>query len=170
MSIATSACVRPSFCLRFWLGVFCLAALAAGLLLAGAAGGARVGRYAAPGWGAAASLLAGLFFCRRFVLCSGARANLARIDIYAVGQIWVAVYHVMDGAGVTVAAPPAAGAAPARLLPGSTLWPGFLLLLLVLPDGRTLAWPICAGGVADEMFRPLSVACRTIAAHHGSPH
>jgi toxin CptA len=52
-------------------------------------------------------------------------------------------------------------------MPGSTLWPGLLLLHLRAEDGVMVVLPVLPDSVSAGLFRPLSVACRTIAARSG---
>lgn len=106
MSIAVSAVIHPSPALRVAHAALCVAVLACGAWLgAGLAGALLV-----------AAAAAAAVRQRRLV-------KLVRIDISAVGQIRLTVYHQKDarhaGMGQSV-----------RLLPGSTLWPGLLLLRL----------------------------------------
>lgn len=147
MSIAVSAVVHPSVFLRLLAAGLALCALAAGLALAG--GGFLLGLP-----GAGASALAGLG-CLVF---PGPNIKPLRIDISGVGQIRLTVYQSMGGAE---------GALGARLLPGSTLWPGLLLLRLRCDDGAVLSLLLWPGNVAGAAFRPLAVACRLIAARGG---
>jgi hypothetical protein len=148
MSIAVSAVVRPSVCLRLSLAGLALCALAASLALGG-------GGYLLGGAGAGASALAGLV-CLVF---PGQNTKPRRIDISGVGQIRLTVYQGMAGA--------AADGVLVTLMPGSTLWPGLLLLRLRGDDGGVLALPLWPGNVAAAAFRPLAVACRLIAARGG---
>ncbi|MCE3605313.1 flagellar hook-length control protein [Massilia sp. P8910] len=152
MSIAVSASIRPSRSLRLVLLGYAALNLAVALAL--------VGRWAA-GIGAASVLPA---------LSAGACALAAmlawkasaqgemrrRIDISGLGEIRLTVQQSL-------------GAVPAeadvlQLLPGSTLWPHSLLLLLGSPGGKLvsvlLIWP---DSLAREQFRMLSVALRVIA-------
>lgn len=148
MSIALSVCVRPAVRLRLASVVLSLCALAAGLALAVARGGDFLGAPA----GACASALAGLACLLRPVQ-GGMRR---RLDISAVGQIRLTVYqHMGEGAAVSCGA---------SLLPGSTLWPGFLLLRLRLEGGAVLVLVLWRGNVGGAAFRSLAVACRAIAA------
>lgn len=80
------------------------------------------------------------------------------IDISGVGQIRLAVYQDMGGV--------ANEGAVVSLLAGSTLWPGLLLLRLGVAGGGSVAVAIWPGNVAAGAFRPLSVACRAIAARN----
>ena len=148
MSIAVSAIVRPSVCLRLLSAGMAACALAAGAALAAGSGGA----FLAPLAGAGASALAGLV-CLLFP-CQN--RNPRRIDISGVGQIRAAVYLDVHGAD--------AGAAGASLLAGSTLWPDLLLLRLRHGDGGVLVLVLWRGNVSAGAFRPLAVACRAIAA------
>jgi toxin CptA len=146
MSIAVSAVVRPSVCLRLLSAGLAVCALAAGVALAG--GGYRLGLL-----GAGASVLGGLL-CLVF---PGQATKPQQIDISGVGQIRLTVYLGMAGGS----------ARTVGLVPGSTLWPGLLLLRLRGEDGAVLALPLWPGNVAGAAFRPLAVACRLIAARPG---
>ncbi|WP_317202308.1 hypothetical protein [Janthinobacterium sp.] len=151
MSIALSVRVRPAVRLRFASAALSLCAIAAGLALALARGGDFLG---AP-VGACASGLGGLACLLRPVQ-DGMRR---RLDISAVGQIRLTVYqHMGEGAAATRSA---------SLMPGSTLWPGFLLLRLRLEDGAVLVLALWRGNVGGAAFRSLAVACRAIAARGG---
>ena len=147
MSIAVSAIVRPSVCLRLLSAGMACCAIAVGAALAGGIGGA----FLAPLAGAGASALAGVV-CLLFP-CQNRKPR--RIDISGVGQIRATVYLDMGGAGE--------GADGVGLLPGSTLWPGLLLLRLRRDDGGVLVLALWPGNVGAGAFRPLAVACRAIA-------
>lgn len=119
--------------------------------------------------GACASLICGLVFGCLFVLSLGVRGKLGRIDISAVGQIRLTVYQAMGGTA-DVDRPcvvPVPGQAEqggnAVLMPGSTLWPHFMLLRLRKDDGQVVSWPVWQHSVEPGAFRALSVACRSIA-------
>lgn len=153
MSIAVTAVVRPSVRLRCLLAGYAACAVGAGLALA-CAGPARF----ALAWpGAAVSVLAGLLFLLSLLKDSTRR----QIDISGVGQIRLTVYH---SGGMPEA--PAAQTATVRLMAASTLWPGWLMLLLRGEDGRTAALAVWPGSVAGTAFRPLALACRAIAARN----
>lgn len=154
MSIAVATVVRPSPRLRL---------LQAGLLasaLACAAGGAGL---AAPAVCVAAGLAAGL--AALAVLRRNATAR--HIDISGVGQIRLTVYQSMApqlserGSG--------ADGAPGvvRLMAGSTLWPGLLMLRLRHAGGGVEYLLLLPDSVAADAFRPLAVALRAIAARGG---
>lgn len=147
MSIAVSAVVRPSVRPRLLLAGFAVCALGLGLLQASG----RLGPFRLALAGAGASALAGL--CALAALAPD--RNRHRIDISGVGQIRVTVYHDVRGAG---------DARVVRLLAGSTLWPGLLLLRLGDAGGVVTTLAVWPGAVAGEAFRPLAVACRAIAA------
>lgn len=150
MSIAVTAVVRPSVRLRCLLAGYAASAIGAGLALA-CAGPARFSQ----AWpGAAASALAGLLFLFSLLKNSTPR----RIDISGVGQIRLTVYH---SGGL-----PMAPAVVVHLMAASTLWPGWLMLLLRGADGRTAALAVWPDSVAGAAFRPLALACRAIAARH----
>jgi toxin CptA len=151
MSIAVSAVVRPSLCLRLSLAAFCVFALGFSLMLA-----LRQHAYSWPLAGAGASLLAALAWS--FSLLDN--RNPHRIDISGVGQIRLTVYQLMPAGGVC------ADGTLVTLTAGSTLWPGLLLLHLRAEDGAVVVLPVLPDSVGAGLFRPLSVACRTIAARN----
>jgi toxin CptA len=152
MSIAVSAVIHPSPALRMAGASLCAAVLA---------GGAWCG--ASPA--GIAMMIAGA----AGAVCQRRLVKLVRIDISAVGQIRLAVYHQRDaqnaGVGQSV-----------RLLPGSTLWPGLLLLRLrVEPEevgkvgkagkARRVYWlTMLPDSAAPDVRRRLAVAIRAIAA------
>jgi toxin CptA len=151
MSIAVSAIVRPSLCLRLSLAAFAILAIGFGSMLV-----LRQQAYSWPLFGACASLLAAssLSF---FLLENG---NPHQIDISGVGQIRLTVYQLMPG-GVR------ADGSLVTLMAGSTLWPGLLVLRLRAADGAVVVLPVLFDSVGAGLFRPLSVACRSIAARSG---
>jgi toxin CptA len=151
MSIAVSAVVRPSPCLRLLQLAFCILAFGVGVLLA-----LRQISCSWPLTGAGLSLLVALTLS--FSLLKN--SNSHRIDISGVGQIRLTVYQLMPG-GVC------ADGTLVTLMPGSTLWPGLLLLHLRAENGVMVALPVLPDSVSAGLFRPLSVACRTIAARSG---
>jgi toxin CptA len=168
LSIAIAAVVRPSFCLRLLLASYGLAAAAAALMLAGPLAGATAPFRLA--WaGAAVSAGAALFFCTLFVRALHPRRYVHALDISAVGQLRAAVYvgdapaAVMVAETLTAAVAGAVGEAASALLPGSTLWSGFLLLRVRAGLGRVVALRIWPGSVAPGQFRPVAAACRAIA-------
>ncbi|WP_167081674.1 protein YgfX [Massilia aquatica] len=152
MSIAVSACIRPSRLLRLVLLGYAALNLAVALALAGrwAAGMGAAGVWTAVSAGACA-LAAMLAWS-----ASRQGEKRRRIDISGLGEIRLTVQQSL-------------GAVPAQadvlqLLPGSTIWPHSLLLLLGSPTGKRitvqLIWP---DSVSREQFRALSVAVRAIA-------
>jgi toxin CptA len=151
MSIAVSAIVRPSLCLRLSLAAFSILAIGFSSMLL-----LRQHAYSWPLPGALVSLLAALILS--FSLLKN--RNPHRLDISGVGQIRLTVYQLMPG-GVR------ADGTLVTLLAGSTLWPGLLLLRLRTEDGGVVVLPVLFDSVGAGLFRPLSVACRTIAARSG---
>ena len=121
----------------------------AALAIAGGAGGA----FSHPRLAAAGCLLAAVPVLR--ALRTG--ANARRIDISGLGQCRLTVKQG--------GAPTAEQGVIVQLLPGSTLWPGLLLLRLAGADGaaRTALalWPDTVGA---EQFRRLAVALRDLGA------
>jgi toxin CptA len=148
MSIAVSAVIVPSRLLRRTLLCYGLANLGAGAAL-----GAQLARPVWLPWlGACACLLAG-------ALVLGALARLPkvrRIDISGLGQLRLTV---QQGIGANDAP-----AAPMRLLPGSTVWPGLMLLRLRGDDGAGVSLALLPDSVERGLVRRLSVALRDIAA------
>ena len=49
-----------------------------------------------------------------------------------------------------------------ELLPGTTVWPHFIILRLALASGRIVYIPIMKGQTPEQDFRSLAVACRWI--------
>lgn len=121
MSIAVTVVIAPSRCLRILLAGF-----GASLLAAACA----VGLATPPGFAAAALVAAALLFAGLGVLHAALRpAMVHRIDISGPGQLRLTVQQGMRQDKLA--------ALPARLLPGSTLWPQLLLLCLETGvDGR----------------------------------
>lgn len=72
------------------------------------------------------------------------------------------------GAGAVADADAPAPAAPWRLLAGSTLWPGLLLLRLARAGGPATVLTVLPATVAPGAFRRLALACRTLAARGGA--
>lgn len=140
MSIAISATIHPSVALRLAHGALCLAVLAC---------------VAWSGPGVAGALLCVAGFAGAV---SGWRlVKPARIDISAVGQIRLTVYHQRDV--------PHAGIGQAvRLLPDSTLWPGLLVLRLEDDSGRVHRLIVLPDSAAPDVRRRLALAARSIAA------
>ena len=147
MSIAVSAVIVPSRMLRWAMVCYGLASLGAGSALA-----AGLALPAGMPWVVAgACLAAGVA-----VLCSPVPGrNVRRIDISGLGQLRLTVQQGMGAAG-----------APARvvqLLPGSTVWPGLMLLRLRGDDGVAGALLLLPDNVEPGQFRRLSVAIRDLA-------
>ncbi len=136
MSIAVSAIIHPSPSLRVAQAALCAAVLACGV-------------WAGPGVAGALLLAAGM----AGVVCQRRLVKLARIDISAVGQIRLTVYHQREirhaGRGQRV-----------RLMPGSTLWPGLLLLRLGSEAGRCYWLVVLPDSAAPEVRRRLALAAR----------
>lgn len=145
MSIAVSAVILPSRRVRRACWGFACLNFMAGLHLA--AGGAGAFRHA--------PLLAAVCLLAAAVLLApgAAGSDMRRIDISGVGQIRLTVQQDMGLAG--------GDGALVDLLPGSTIWPGMLVLrlgaegaaevLLVLPDS-----------VQGDQFRGVAVAVSDI--------
>ncbi|MES2164716.1 MAG: protein YgfX [Pseudomonadota bacterium] len=117
------------------------------LLHAGACCCAMVSAAACPGWCAPlCCVLVGLFGLWR-----GRPYRFARqLDISAVGQLRLTVYRETGTA--------------LRLLEGSTIWPGLLMLRLGDGDGNVRLVTVLPDSVTSADWRALSLACRAIAA------
>jgi toxin CptA len=153
MSIAVSAVVKPSRCLRALVGGYALVNLAAAFAL----GWLWRERFALAPLCAAAFLLAAACLGR----AAGARAKTRRIDISGVGRLRLTVQQDVGSAG---ARPPPAGET-ARLLADSTVWPQLLMLRLRTEDGvRSLA--LLPDSVGPEAFRRLAVAVGALGARN----
>ena len=147
MSIAVSALVRPSRLLRSALLMLAMAnGGAAAVLVFGAPGSFQLQLLLA-----AACLLAALAAGR-----AAAQSGTTRgIDISGPGQI-----HLTVQLSLGAAAP----RHPVQLLPGSTVWPTLLLLLLRDVDQGVLhVLIILPDSVSHEQFRKIGVAIRAIA-------
>ena len=148
MSIAVSTVIKPSRLLRVALSVY--AAASAGAALALVSG--HVGRFHFPYLLAFACLLAALVAVRAVVAVKTTRW----IDISGLGEIRLTVQHSI-------------GTRPAtrelvRLMPGSTVWPNLLLLLLHAPEGGAVTvLPILPDSVAPDQFRKIAVSINAIA-------
>lgn len=147
MSIAVSAVIVPSRLLRRVLLCFGLANLGAGAAL----GAGLAQPFWLPWLGAGACLLAGTL-----LLCApAALPKVRRIDISGLGQLRLTV---QQGIGAN-----AATAAPMRLWPGSTVWPGLMVLRLRGDDGADMRIALLPDSVEPGQFRRVSVAIRDIA-------
>ena len=148
MSIALSAVITPSRMARGMLAAYALGNGGAGLAL-------LIDAPASALW----PQLAGIA-CLLVALLAGAAARRAptprRIDISGLGEVRLTV---QQSVGATHEE-----AVLMRLLPGSTLWPGLLLLRLQPHTGGAVqvlaVWP---DSVGPGQFRAFSVASRVIA-------
>jgi toxin CptA len=154
MSIAVSAVIRPSHFLRAALYAFaCLHVAAAVALALGALGPVRAPLVIATFCGAAG--LVCLLILHRNV-------TTHQIDISGLGQIRLTV---QQRTGVPQA--PASGSGSDRqaivsLVPGTTVWPSALLLLLADGAGKVTVLLVLPGSLEAGQFRPLAVAIRAI--------
>ena len=147
MSIAVSAVVKPSRLLRSALSIVAVASAGAAVaLVAGAPG-----RFHVP-WLLAGACLGAAAAAWR----AGRQHAFARlIDISGLGEIRLTVQQSM---GET------APRAPLQLLPGSTVWPGMLLLLLRdAEQGGVTVLTIFPDCMPDELFRKIAVSIKAIA-------
>jgi len=148
MSIAVSAVIKPSRLLRVALAAYAAAGAGAAVALTFGLGG----RFHVP------LVLAGA--CAAVALVAGraavAAATTRGIDISGLGEIRLTVQHSIgnqQGAHALV-----------RLLPGSTVWPQLLLLLLKDADsGAVSALAILPDSVAPGQFRKIAVSINAIA-------
>ncbi|MFP5392708.1 MAG: protein YgfX [Gammaproteobacteria bacterium] len=155
MSIALSVLVRPSRLLRWALAAHgaVLGALALALL------SGRAGPVAWPGALAAMAGLAACALVRAALLARTAH----QIDVSGLGELRVTVKHHESTAVGTASSQPVS----MRLLPGSTLWPYLLVLLLARRDsqrrrGAVLALLVLPDSLPPDQFAALAVACRSI--------
>ena len=94
------------------------------------------------------------------MMLGGAMAGLAtvgnkrRIDISGVGEMRVTVQQKLSRAGMQTMA--------CKLLPGSAVWPGLLMLLVRGEDGTVAVVAILADSVSAAEFRAIAVAIRAI--------
>jgi toxin CptA len=147
MSIAVSAMIVPSRMLRRALLCYGLANLGAGAAL-----GAGQAEPAWLGWPlAACCVLAGALVLR----CGALSRKVRRLDISGLGQLRLTVQQGIGASDARVAV--------VRLLPGSTVWPGLLLLRLRSDDGVVCALALLPDCVEPGQFRKLSVALRDVA-------
>jgi toxin CptA len=158
MCIAVSAVIRPSRLWRATLVSYALANLGAGLFLACSPPAA----FLLPQLLAACCLLAG---------CASAGALAAsgktrRIDISGLGQIRLTVQR---NGGETDA-----HCMLVQLMPGSTVWPQWMMLLLRHDAGGAVTVLVLPDSVAPAQFRALAVAVRSLGGHddklYGSKH
>jgi toxin CptA len=162
MSIAVSAVVRPSRCLRALVAAYGLsnvaAAAAAGLLLPD--------RFACAPASAAFLLCAGGFLLHSCATLTKTR----RIDISGVGQLRLTVQQEMRTRVATdgVLIDAEVSGAPVVLLPGTTIWPGVMLLRLGAEHGAVTLLPVLHDSVAPGEFRALAVALGAIGGRNKS--
>jgi len=146
MSIAMTIVIAPSRCLRCLLAGF-------GAILLAAAG--AVGLRLSPAFAAGPIVAATLLFAAACVLHAARRgATVHRIDLSGPGRPSLTVQQgVRHGTAESL---------PARLLPGSTLWPRMMLLRLETGGAQErgagcLALAVLPDSVAPEAFRALAV-------------
>lgn len=147
MSIAICAVIAPSRLLRWALALHAMAGLGASIALLS-------------GWGDNFHFSHGIALaCAMAALLAG-RASLRQptvrqLDISGLGELRLTVQQSLGSAP--------AQARSVHLAPGSTLWPGLLLLQLRgAAPGHTVLL-IVPGCVAPGQFRKLAVSIRTIA-------
>lgn len=147
MSIAVSAVIVPSRLLRIVSLAYAACCGGAAIALAFVQGE----RFQFP------VLIAFLCLLSALVTVQAAlgRQTMRRIDISGLGEIRLLVQHSMGSAQPNLAM---------RLLPGSTVWPSLLLLLLRDGErGAVTAVTILPDSVPAEQFRKIAVAVRAIA-------
>ena len=147
MSIALSAVIRPSRLLRAALAAHGAASAAAAALLL-----AQPARVHAP-----ALLALACTACALLAWRGAANAGNARqIDISGLGEIRLSVQQSLGAATAMSEA--------LRLLPGSTVWPSLLILLLRDATGGAVAVvTILPDSVHAGQFRKIAVSIRSIA-------
>lgn len=146
MTIAVNAILHPSRLLRLALLAFALCSCGAAACVL-----QQQARFHAPLAMALAAVGAGL----RAAWAAWRLPNPRVLDISGLGELRLSVQQSQGAA---------ADDAPLRLLPGSTVWRGLLLLLLgpAGPGPRTVLI-ILPDSVAPGQFRSLAVAARAIA-------
>ncbi|RJG27106.1 hypothetical protein [Massilia cavernae] len=149
MSIAVSAVVKPSRLLRAALAIHAALNLGAALYLLGPGAGA----FAAPHAIAACCLVVAAAAAHACA-CPG---NKRLIDISGLGEMRVTVQQDTGGT--------ARHNTLSRLLPGSTIWPGSMLLLVRSEGGKTAPVAVLPDCVGAQQFRALAVAVRAIGGH-----
>lgn len=148
MSIAVTAVIKPSRLLRLALAGYAAASVAAAVLVAAV----QPARFHAPAALAAACAAVALVASRAAVQAPNAR----RIDISGPGEIRLSVQQSLGVA--------AAQNAPMQLLPGSTVWPSLLILLLRnTENGAVTVVAILPDSVNAGQFRKIAVSIRAIA-------
>lgn len=159
MSIAVSAVVRPSRLLLALTAAMCLLVFGIGALVVAAQPG-EPGQFARLFLAAFCMMLAAVAALR-----AAALTKTHHIDISGHGQIRLAEYK-----GTTAQAKRASEGEGSfvRLAPGTTLWPGMLLLHLKADGQRRIVLPVLPDSVGADQFRSLALACRWIAAHNHS--
>lgn len=146
MSIAVSAVIKPSRLLRVALSAYAVAS--AGAAMALALGPPE--RFHHPLPLALACLAVALLAAR----AAASAPTMRRIDISGLGEIRLTVQHGID----------AGARAPLTLLPGSTIWPGLLLLSLRDPASPAVTvLAILPDSVAHGQFRKIAVSVNAIA-------
>ncbi|MBV8665691.1 MAG: flagellar hook-length control protein [Burkholderiaceae bacterium] len=154
MTIATSVVVKPSRSLLIVVGLLSLGVVYVGTAI----GLGNVGDL--PDWqrwliAASCMLLAPVGFLRTV-----AAQKVIRLDISGSGQI-----RLRNAASTADACDEAEGIL-VSLLPNSTIWPRFLLLLLRAEDGKLHIVTILPDSLPEEGLRAVAVACRWVAAHN----
>ncbi len=148
MSIAVSAVIHCSRMQRAALAVYG----AAGASVAAALVGWQGARFYYAGALAAACAMAALAALRG----AWEAPNARRIDISGLGEIRLSVKHSLGAE--------AQRTEPMRLLPGSTVWPALLILLLRdTGNGSVTVLTILPDSVETEHFRKIAVSVRAIA-------
>ncbi len=157
MSIAMTAVIAPSRRLR------CLLACFGALLLAAAAAVAGLPTPAgfAAAFAARPAVALALLFAGVCVAHAALRpATVHRIDISGPGQLRLTVQQ-----GVRT---DKSSALPARLLPGSTLWPRLMLLRLQTAERGTCSLVVLPDSLPPEAFRALAVALGAVGGAGGA--
>ena len=152
MSIAVSAVIKPSRLLRVALAAFGVASAGAAMaLLSG-----HFGRFHFPQVLGGACLL-GAFMAWR---AAAGATTTRRVDISGLGEIRLTVQHSIGTTRQSWTAAPQT----VRLVAGSTVWPGLLLLSLRQDEhGALSVLAILPDSVPPDQFRKLAVAIVAIA-------
>ncbi len=146
MPLAVTALIRPSRLLRAVLAGYAMACLGAAVAMLASS------RFHLASAGAAACLLAALLAAR----AAAAHEMRRVIDISGLGEIRLTVQQSVAGAEPVYEA--------LTLLPGSTVWPHCLILLLrTQGTGSLVVLAILPDSLPAESFRHVSIAVRAVA-------
>ena len=152
MSLAVSARVAPSRCLRAALMLFALAQLCAAVLVS----------MVLPERVAGAPLCAAFFLLAALASLHGwaGATKTHRIDVSGTGTLHLTVQQGMG------ADPLASSGTVVTLLPATLIWPSLLLLHLADESGRKHTVPVLRDSLAPFEYRALRVAIGTLSKSH----